>query len=287
MRYIFPVPLSGGFPCQDISAAGKGAGIDGKRSGLWSEFARIICEVRPRYAFVENSPLLTSRGLDRVLGDLAEMRDDAGWCVLGANDVGAPHRRKRIWIVATDADGQRELQSQGPEQKERRRSGDSGEESANAQQPGLEGLGGKSGQSEKSEPWNRCTWWDNDPADLPDADKFDGNDGRHGASEICRERSEASGLSGSEAENLSDSVRIGGQIVLKNCPGKESERSASNVGECVINKQGKSVRQTTEPFVGRVAHGVAYRVDRLKAIGKWTGSGGGCNSMENFNQQQT
>lgn len=92
--------VSGGFPCTDISAAGKGAGIEGRNSGLWKEFARIIGEVRPKYAFVENSPLLSSRGLHRVLGDLAEMGYDAGWCVLGANDIGAPHIRKRIWILA-------------------------------------------------------------------------------------------------------------------------------------------------------------------------------------------
>ncbi len=92
--------VSGGFPCQDISAAGKGAGIDGTRSGLWKEMARIIREVGPRFAFVENSPMLTSRGLGQVLGDLAAMGYDAKWCVLGAADVGAPHQRDRIWIVA-------------------------------------------------------------------------------------------------------------------------------------------------------------------------------------------
>ena len=92
--------VSGGFPCQDISAAGHGAGISGSRSGLWSEMARIIGEVRPRYAFVENSPMLTSRGLGTVLGDLAAMGFDARWGVISAADVGAPHLRERIWIVA-------------------------------------------------------------------------------------------------------------------------------------------------------------------------------------------
>jgi DNA (cytosine-5)-methyltransferase 1 len=92
--------ISGGFPCQDISAAGKGAGIDGERSGMWREMARIIYEVQPRYAFVENSPMLTSRGLGVVLGDLAEMGFNARWGVLGAADIGANHQRDRIWIVA-------------------------------------------------------------------------------------------------------------------------------------------------------------------------------------------
>jgi len=94
--------VSGGFPCQDISSAGKGAGINGERSGMWREMARIIYEVRPKYAFVENSPMLTSRGLGVVLGDLAEMGFDARWGVLGAAHIGANHQRDRIWIVATN-----------------------------------------------------------------------------------------------------------------------------------------------------------------------------------------
>jgi DNA (cytosine-5)-methyltransferase 1 len=92
--------ISGGFPCQDISAAGNGDGLDGERSGMWREMARIIHEVRPRFVFVENSPMLTSRGLGTVLGDLASMGFDARWGVLGAADVGAPHQRDRIWIIA-------------------------------------------------------------------------------------------------------------------------------------------------------------------------------------------
>ena len=96
--------VSGGFPCQDISIAGKGAGIQGERSGLWVEMARIIGKVRPRFVFVENSPMLTARGLGTVLGDLAELGFDARWGVLSAADVGADHERKRIWIVGFHPD---------------------------------------------------------------------------------------------------------------------------------------------------------------------------------------
>lgn len=92
--------ITGGFPCQDISAAGKGAGIDGKQSGLWREMARVIREVRPRFVLVENSPVLTSRGLGVVLGDLATLGFSCEWGVLGADDVGAPHIRKRIYLLA-------------------------------------------------------------------------------------------------------------------------------------------------------------------------------------------
>jgi DNA (cytosine-5)-methyltransferase 1 len=98
--------ISGGFPCQDISQAGKGAGIDGERSGMWREMARIIGEVRPKYTFIENSPMLTSRGLGTVLADLAKLGFDAEWGVLGADDVGANHQRKRIWIVGRNSQWQ-------------------------------------------------------------------------------------------------------------------------------------------------------------------------------------
>ena len=91
--------VSGGFPCQDISAAGKGAGIDGERSGMWKHMARVVGEVRPRFVFVENSPMLVTRGLERVLGDLTALGYDAKWTVMGAADVGANHQRDRIWIV--------------------------------------------------------------------------------------------------------------------------------------------------------------------------------------------
>jgi len=105
--------VTGGFPCTDISDAGQRAGIDGEASGLWREMARIIREVEPRMVVVENVAALVSRGLDRVLGDLAAMGFDAEWGVLRASDVGAPHRRERIFVLAhADEHGQ-------PEQRER------------------------------------------------------------------------------------------------------------------------------------------------------------------------
>src|SRR5262252_2896637 len=92
--------ICGGFPCQDISVAGRGDGIDGERSGLWSEYARLIGELRPRYAIVENVAALVVRGLERVVGDLAALGYDAEWRIISAADMGAPHLRERIWIVA-------------------------------------------------------------------------------------------------------------------------------------------------------------------------------------------
>ena len=92
--------ICGGFPCQDISVAGKGAGINGSRSGLWSEYKRIICELRPRIVVVENVAALLVRGIDRVLGDLAASGYAAEWGVLSACGMGYTHTRERVFILA-------------------------------------------------------------------------------------------------------------------------------------------------------------------------------------------
>lgn len=92
--------VSGGFPCQDISVAGTGAGLAGSRSGLWFEMLRIIGEVEPRFVFIENSPCLRGRGLGTVLEGLASLGFDAEWTCISAAEVGAPHKRDRMWILA-------------------------------------------------------------------------------------------------------------------------------------------------------------------------------------------
>lgn len=144
---LCPVDLvCGGFPCQDLSPAGRGAGLAGARSGLWSEFARIVRELRPRYVVVENVPaLLTGKGkrwdrapVGRVLGDLAEAGYDAEWACLSAREFGAPHLRKRVWIVAYPA---RDAEA-GPAAEprpERKRAGSGGQRSRAAQLAHAEG----------------------------------------------------------------------------------------------------------------------------------------------------
>lgn len=104
---IAPDVICGGFPCQDLSIAGSGAGIDGARSGLWSEYARLIGEIRPKFVIVENvanllagPPERPGRWFGRVLGDLAEIGFDAEWHCIPASAIGAEHHRNRIWIVA-------------------------------------------------------------------------------------------------------------------------------------------------------------------------------------------
>lgn len=103
-----PDLICGGFPCQNISVAGKGEGLAGAQSGLWSEYARIVRELRPRFVVVENVSALLGRGFGVVLGDLAALGYDAWWDCIPAAAVGAPHRRDRLYLVAwrvSDPDG--------------------------------------------------------------------------------------------------------------------------------------------------------------------------------------
>lgn len=92
--------ICGGFPCQDLSRAGLGAGISGERSGLWGEFARLIGELRPQYAILENVAALLDDGMGTVLGDLADIGYDAEWSVISACALGAAHMRQRVFAVA-------------------------------------------------------------------------------------------------------------------------------------------------------------------------------------------
>ena len=106
--------ITGGFPCQDISVAGKGAGIQydqstgeaRTRSGLWGQLCRTIRLVRPRVALVENVADLLNRGMGTVLGDLAEIGYDTEWHCIPASHIGAPHNRDRVWIIADTERGQ-------------------------------------------------------------------------------------------------------------------------------------------------------------------------------------
>ena len=98
--------VCGGWPCQDISRAGRGDGLDGERSGLWFEMLRIIRDVRPRWVFLENVSTLLIRGIDSVLGSLAEGGFDCQWDCIPASAIGSPHRRDRVWIIA-NSNGER------------------------------------------------------------------------------------------------------------------------------------------------------------------------------------
>jgi DNA (cytosine-5)-methyltransferase 1 len=211
--------ISGGFPCQDISAAGKGDGLDGERSGLWTQMARVVSEVRPPFVFVENSPMLTTRGGTRVIADLTQMGYDTKWTVMGAADIGAPHQRDRFWIVAKQREllshpkhhrnGWREQQQESPTQAVG--------VVANAQRKGLEG------QSDSGE--QEVSWTG----------------------------------SGSPLANAQNKGNVWREWEL----GFAQQEHHSGGSPTDGSREWWSV----EPPVGRVAHGVAHRVDRLKAIG--------------------
>jgi len=203
--------ITAGFPCQDISLAGRGAGIAGERSGLWREVVRAVRLVRPRLVLLENVSALLGRGLGTVLGDLSALGYDAEWHCIPASAVGAPHRRDRIWIVAYP----------GGEQHQGR-SAQIGREIA----------------SELS-----C-------ASLADADR-PGPQGRNGGElpECAGER--AAGPCGASLADAKGAVctRLGPEP-------RRKQRRPADEGWWL-----------TEPDVGRVAHGVPARVDRLRSLG--------------------
>ena len=212
--------LCGGFPCQDISAAGKGAGITGERSGLWKEYARLIGEMRPRFVFAENSPLLRTRGLGVVLEDLASLGYNARWGVLGARDVGAPHKRDRMWVLAY-------ANNNGNSPTKESKSIAQGSNS------------GTSRPKQTIEPSGLC------------ASRTDGS--MEGSPEELAYAMHQ-GLQGDEYARVLDSQGR-----------QESDGSTSECGGLWWHTD--PAESPTEPLVGRVANGVANRVDRLKAIG--------------------
>lgn len=135
--------VCGGFPCQDISVAGNGAGLDGARSGLWREYRRIVEECEPALVFIENVAALRSRGLDRVLADLAALGFDAEWGSFragdaspGTVDVGSSHRRERIFILAAHVDRMAHAQRKLVRDEPGRCSGACGSDSAVVGDPG-------------------------------------------------------------------------------------------------------------------------------------------------------
>ncbi|WP_395707020.1 DNA cytosine methyltransferase [Casimicrobium huifangae] len=239
--------VSGGFPCQDISEAGHGAGIDGSRSGLWREMARIVREVRPRYVLVENSRMLVQRGLTRVLGEFAAMGFDARWGVLGAVDVGANHKRKRTWIVAyANRDARQQWWSHYAAESARRWDIDRGsleQDVADAnrireQQP-IGGIG-------------EVGRWSGDgglQAALPDANSHE----HKGKSHAWRRQGEDAGES--QLSGHTDGARL-----------SQRQSQPSYLGQELTSIE-RADWWLTEPAVGRVADGVADRVDQLRALG--------------------
>jgi len=236
--------ICGGFPCQDISVAGKGAGLAGARSGLWSEFARIIGELRPRYVIVENVAALLARGMGTVLGDLSTLGYDAEWHVIPASAVGAPHRRERVWIIAfRNADSEREAGDGISDAKHGR-----AVPAQARRQPARVGC--------------EC--------DLPDTIGFSDalrGDGAAGSPAVAGRRLHAggsqrnrgtrcSGQAGQGACDVADADNAG-RIEQRRPEPARAKQPAVECGGWWL----------TEPDVGRVAHGIPSRVDRLRCLG--------------------
>jgi len=243
--------VSGGFPCQPFSLAGGQLGEDDPRN-MWPAFRDVVREVGPRFVFLENTPGLrcprrekgnptpTQAGyLGRVLGDLADLGYDAEWCVLSAADVGAPHLRKRVWVLAyASVNGRREG---GPEPEGEQ--GGLGAASGGVPLAYPQGLGrdhglpaddgaiDREGDASRDGGEVLGTWWDSDPADVCG-----------GETKVVDAAGE-----GRDTEGLAVSGETEGGGALGGVGGPGAGPS--------------------QPFVGRMAHGVPDRVDRLRALG--------------------
>jgi len=246
--------ICGGFPCQDISVAGKGAGLAGARSGLWYEYARIIGELRPRYVIVENVAALLARGMGTVLGDLSSLGYDAEWHVIPASAVGAPHRRERVWIVGVRS--RLGAEAHAPRSHANRLGSHRAEVNVVG---GVElrdeqdGFAGSLGE------------------DVPDAigigDALRWN-GAAGSAAVAGRRLHAGG------GQCNRGTRCAGQAGQGACDVADADHE-SEPGSPVNDVAWRGLPELAggnrwwlaEPDVGRVAHGVPARVDRLRCLG--------------------
>ena len=254
--------VSGGFPCQDISAAGGGAGITGERSGMWKHMARIIGEVRPQYVFVENSPMLTTRGLGVVLADLSTLGFDAKWGVVSAADVGANHQRERIWIRAK----QRNFLSHSKYD----RNGWGKQQPESAQETDGKITDTSSIGLHNQE--NKCVMESQRGRELQFVESGHTsemantyNNGHNNK----KQRKLFESAKPSSTRKKFDKVR--GHNLLADSIEHRTQSQSSDTGKSSewIDSSGIGNRNwwAIEPNVGRVVDGVAARVDRLKAIG--------------------
>ena len=222
--------LCGGFPCQDISLAGKGAGLAGERSGLWFEYAKAIEVLKPRYVLIENVSALRSRGLDQVLGSLAALGYDAEWHCIPACAVGAPHQRDRVWIVAHS----------GCVDRIRR--------------------GSERGRSETARPCDRAARSSQHAVDVAHSEgaRLERTRDVTGADRCGQE----TGFFGCGGEDVADTNRT------RSFPPAHSGVYRSEESTGAWNVEFKRSRWwELEPDVGRVAHGIPHRVDRLRGLG--------------------
>ncbi|MBN2402019.1 MAG: DNA cytosine methyltransferase [Spirochaetes bacterium] len=256
--------ITGGFPCQDISIAGKGEGITGSRSGLWFEYWRIIRDLRPRFAIMENVAALTFRGLAAVLGSLSEIGYNAEWQHIRASDMGAPHKRERIWIVAYSERVRRRGWNNGNEGKLFRALQIEGSGSANEQEilADCESLRWNSQtfkkmDAETSEREQGCGF-DNGGQDVADTSES-GLQERTGKESKPSRISKQSERYCKMPDSFSNELQRGSKEQIQG--ERDIQGQSGRVGERESN------RWSVEPDVGRLAHGIPHRVDRLKGLG--------------------
>jgi len=222
--------IYGGFPCQDISVAGRGEGLEGERSGLFFEIARLVGEIRPRFVFLENVAAITVRGADRVVGELCKLGYDCRWGILSAADVGANHRRERWWCLAkrranVDDTKGGELRDDGANQGSHSRKVDTPTGSSSLRRKeNVAHVNGERGSKREDE-------------------------------ENRERRNKPSCIDTSESgKNVADtSSTISPRLPI----GEETTHAESRLGGW----------WTIEPNVGRVANGIPLRVDRLRGLG--------------------
>ena len=227
---IEPDVITGGFPCQDISVAGKQKGIIGERSSLWSEYARLIEDVRPKWAIIENVPTLRSKGLTLVLQNLSEIGYHAEWHCIPCSAIGGLHRRDRIWIIAYPLANSNNSRSGTPQ---RRTNGVRKEEDER-----------REGQSQSRSSRSSST--------IPNS-MCEGLEGSEFSSDNSGQDEQGSKTSHGSASKPSGIRREPELIVSR--------------GKLERYTDYAKTQWAIEPNVGRVAYGIPRRVDRLRGLG--------------------
>ena len=253
--------ICGGFPCQDISYAGKGAGLDGERSGLFFEAVRIICDLEPRYFVLENVAALLARGLDRVLGTLASVGYDAVWHCIPAAHVGAPHIRDRVFVIGSanplchgeDREANARVTAGASEVGERceqgreptsRRGESSNDGNTDRESKPIVAVDGKASRL---------------PSVVAHAKGKQGRDEPKDNTDVPGRRSGSKpGSDHVHAGTMADAACIRRWSI----PGREREQETERA-----EGSDREGWWETEPDVGRVADGVPSRVDRLRCLG--------------------
>lgn len=253
--------ICGGFPCQDISYAGKGAGLDGERSGLWFEFARVVREMEPRAVAVENVAALLTRGLDEVLGTLASLGYDAEWDCIPAAAVGAPHIRDRIFILGY-ASGKRLPARRICDREYVGNESDAASENSKV-------LADTQGQRRR-ETREHCERQAKRPTDSRDV--LAGSKSNRRRQRITDGRRSCEGTSPREERGLGDGDSFSSDtdsevLASRDEPRVIREATRGTLAELERIRSKYRGFWDTEPAVGRVANGIPNRAHRLRGLG--------------------